>query len=136
MAKSNKRDFAEHDLSRRERQIMSAVYRLGEATIAQIGEHIPDPPTNDAIRRLCHILKEKGFLRAHLDGTRNVFVPTVGVGNARRSALDNIIDTFYGGSAPMLVASLLDSGREDLGPEELARLAAIIENAATKERGE
>ena len=128
-----KREFAEHELSRRERQIMGAVYRLGMATVAEVVAAIPDPPTPDAVRRMCHILVEKGLLRARLDGGRNVFHPTVDATKASRSALDNLMDTFFGGSPHMLVAALLDARRQELSDEDVARLTAMIDEAPPEE---
>ncbi|HEV3120236.1 MAG TPA: BlaI/MecI/CopY family transcriptional regulator [Gemmataceae bacterium] len=48
------------ELSRRERQIMDAVFALGEATVNNVVETIPSPPTAMAVRRMMHILEEKG----------------------------------------------------------------------------
>lgn len=124
-----KKDILEHQLSRRERQIMSAVYRLGRATVAEITENIPDPPTQDAVRRLCHILADKGLLKARPDGQRKVYTPTINSHKARHSALDNVIDTFFGGSPGMLVAALLENRGDKLSAEEIERLTRLIEQA-------
>ncbi len=127
MAAKKKQQFHEHELSRRERQIMGAVYRLGQANIAEIVANIPDPPTSDAIRRLCHILQEKGYLRAFPDGKRKVYAPTVEAGQARQNALTSMIDTFFGGSPHMLVATLLDTQRDRLRLEDIERLSELID---------
>ena len=133
MARRKKKDVLAHQLSRRERQIMAAVYRLGPATVSDVVASIPDPPSSDAVRRLCHILKEKGLLRARRAGTRNVFSPTVDPRTARRSALENLLDTFFGGSPHHLVATLLDTRRDKLSDEDLARLTEMIESAGKEE---
>ena len=124
-----KKDVLEHQLSRRERQIMGAIYRLGKATVAEIVDNIPDPPTQDAIRRMCHILADKGLLKATPDGPRKVYSPTINSKKARHSALDNVIDTFFGGSPGMLVASLLENRKDKLSAEDLERLTRLIEEA-------
>ncbi len=124
---SDKRGFLEHDLSRRERQIMQAVYRLGEATVAEIVHTIPEPPTADSIRRLCHILENKGHLGSVRSGTTRVYRPTVRRSEARQAALHNMIETFFGGSERMLAATLLDSRRNQLSPEDVHRLTRMIE---------
>lgn len=128
MARARKA-FPEHHLSRRERQIMQAVHRAGQATVAQIAETIDDAPTNDAIRRLCHILQEKGHLRSRLDGKRRIYTTTVSSKQARRSALRSMLDTFFDGSPGMLAATLLDSHAEQLDPEDVERLNGLIEAA-------
>lgn len=124
-----KKQFREHQLSRRERQIMQAVYRAGRATVAEIVAAIPDPPTPDAIRRLCHILAEKGHLKSKPDGRRKVYTPTVRGSNARRDALQNVVDTFFDGSPHMLVATLLDSHRDKLSDGDIERLTRMIDAA-------
>ncbi len=134
MSKRPKREFTEHELSRRERQIMSAVYRLEKATVAEIVDEIPAPPTADAVRRMCNILAERGFLRAHSDGARNVFRPTVSAAKARRTALNNLLQTFFRDSPHRLVATLLDTRRNELSDEDVDRLTAMIEEA--EEEGE
>jgi len=131
--KQRKKDLLEHHLSRRERQIMGAVYRLSGASVADIVANIPDPPTQDAVRRLCHILEDKGLLKARADGQRKLYFPTVASEDARRGALENVIDTFFGGSARMLVAALLDARRDQLSAEDARRLTEMIQSSAKED---
>ena len=131
--KKQKKELLEHHLSRRERQIMGAVYRLDGATVADIVANIPDPPTQDAVRRLCHILEDKGLLKARADGPRKLYSPTVDSKKARRGALENVIDTFFGGSPHMLVAALLDARRDELSPDDVKRLTEMIQSAESED---
>jgi predicted transcriptional regulator len=85
-----------HRLSRRERQIMDVVYRLGEATAAQILEQIEDPPSYSAIRALLRILVEKQHLQHRADGPRYVYAPVVSRNKARSAALAGVVDNFFG----------------------------------------
>jgi predicted transcriptional regulator len=123
----------EHVLSRRERQIMDVVYRLGEATVAEIATELPDPPSRDAVRRMAHILEEKGFVQHRQEAQGNVYYPTQTREAASRSALDHLVETFFGGSADKLVTALIDLKRDQLSEEDLLRIAARIEQAATGE---
>jgi predicted transcriptional regulator len=125
-----KKEFREHQLSRRELQIMRAVYRMSRATVAEIVDSIPDPPTPDAVRRLCHILEEKGHLKVGAEGPAKVYEPTVAASRARQNALENVMDTFFAGSPHRLVAALLDAKRDQLSPEDVERLTRMIEDAA------
>ena len=133
MTRRPRREFAEHELSRRERQIMAAVYRLERASVAEIAEEIPDPPTPDAVRRMCNILAERGFLRSRSDGARNVFRPTVSARKASRTALDNLLRTFFGDSPRQLVAALLDTRRDELSEQDVQRLTEMIEDPEEEE---
>jgi predicted transcriptional regulator len=116
-------------LSRRERQIMDVIYSRGRATVAEVREGLPDPPTYSAVRALLRILEEKGHLRHEQDGPRFVFLPTVPAAKARESALRHLLETFFDGSAEGAVAALLDLEAGELSAEEFDRLAEKIEQA-------
>lgn len=116
-------------LSRRERQIMDALYRLGSATVAEVQENIPDAPGYSAVRALLRILVEKGHIRHSYDGPRYVYSPVVSRPVAQKSALKQLVKTFFGGSTSNAVAALLDMSGRDLSEAELDRLAAIVEQA-------
>ena len=121
-------------LSRRERQIMDIVFRLGRATAAEILAGIPTPPTGDAIRRLIRILEEKGFLHHIADGPRHVYFPTVKPELARRSALDHVVQTHFRGSVSQAITALLESSAEDLTEEDLDRITVLIDEAKREGR--
>jgi predicted transcriptional regulator len=118
---------ANDPLSRRERQIMDVIYARGQATAAEVAAALPDPPSYSAVRALLRILEEKGHLRHEQDGPRYVFVPTVPRDRARRSALRNLVRTFFDGSAAQAVAALIDQGK--MSNADFERLAKIIEKA-------
>jgi predicted transcriptional regulator len=125
----------EHDrLTRRERQIMDVVYRLGRATALEVREGLPDPPSYSAVRALLRILEEKGHLRHAPDGPRYVFLPTVPRDKARRSALRQLVQTFFEGSTAQAVAALMDAPDAKLSNEDLDRLAHLIEQARKEGR--
>jgi predicted transcriptional regulator len=112
---------------------MGVVYRLGRATVADIVAHIPEPPTQDAVRRMANILKEKGILRHQQEGARNVYTPAVRPEKASRRALEHVVETFFGGSPHKLVAALLDVKKDALSEADVRRLAAMIEEADGEE---
>jgi BlaI family penicillinase repressor len=116
-------------LSRRERQIMDALYRLGRASASEIHRALPDPPSYSAVRALLRILEGKGHVRHEIGALRYVYLPTVGRERARRSALRHLVDTFFDGSPERAVAALLDASAAELSADQLDRLAARIEQA-------
>jgi BlaI family transcriptional regulator, penicillinase repressor len=120
-------------LSRRERQIMDIVYREGRATPRDVLENIPDPPSYSAVRAMLRVLENKGHLRHVPEGKSYVYIPTLARTRASRSAMKNILQTFFEGSAEKAVAALLDMSRSELTEEELERLSRLIEQA--KEEG-
>ena len=121
-------------LSRRERQIMDVLYRLGRATVAEVMDNIEDPPGYSAVRAMLRILEEKGHLRHEQDGPRYVFIPRVTRDRARRSALTHVIQTFFDGSTEEAVAALLGMSQSTLSEEELDRLSKLIEDAKSEGR--
>jgi predicted transcriptional regulator len=125
-----KKDDAQ--LSRRERQIMEIVYRKGSATAADVHAELPDAPTYSAVRALLRILEEKGHLRHRQEGPRYVFSATVPRERARRSALERLVGTFFGGSVTDTVAALLDLEPGQLDEQELERLSALVAEARQK----
>ena len=121
-------------LTRRERQIMDAVYRLGQATVADVVQALPDPPSYSAVRALMRLMEEKGILRHKQHGPRYVYRPTVPSETARRSALRRLIKTFFNGSTEHAVTALLALSETELTTVELERLARLIEEHRTRAR--
>lgn len=128
------KDRVPFDLSRRERQIMDAVYRKGQASAAEIAERLPDPPTYSTVRALLRILEEKGHLKHKKDGTRYIYLPTQSRRAASRSALRRVVRTFFADSIEKTAAALLDVSDTRLSQSELDRLAKLIDHAKSKNR--
>ena len=122
------------NLSRRERQIMDIVYELDEATVAQVLEHIPDPPSYSSIRALLKVLEEKGHLRHRQEGPRYIYSPTLARETARENALKHIMKTFFDNSTEEVVAALLDIADVELSEQEYKRLSDLIKKAQKEGR--
>ena len=116
-------------LSRRERQIMDILYRLGSATAAEVQQNLAEAPSYSAVRALLRILEEKGHLKHAYDGPRYVYAPVVSRPVAQKSALKQIVKTFFDGSTSNAVAALLDMSGSDLSESELNRLAKLVDQA-------
>lgn len=119
-------------LSRRERQIMDALFKLGSATAAQIREALPAPPSYSAVRAHLRILVDKGHIRYRQDGPRYVYEPVMSAERARRHALRHVLSTFFHDSPAQAVAALLDE--VDLSAEEYERLSRLIDRAREQGR--
>lgn len=121
-------------LSRRERQIMDVLYRMGSATAAEVQGNIPEAPSYSAVRALLRILVDKGHIRHSYDGPRYIYSPIVSRPVAQKSALRQLVKTFFDGSTSNAVAALLDMSGKDLSDAELDRLARIVEQAKQEEK--
>jgi len=119
-------------LSRRERQIMDIVYARGAATALEVRQSLPDPPTKTAVRTLLRILEEKGHLKHVHQGREYVYRATRARLTAGRSALARVLSTFFEGSLEKAVAAHLGDSAANLSPEELQRLADLIQQARKK----
>lgn len=109
-------------LSRRERQVMDALFQLGEAPVAGVLEEMPEEVSYSAVRSVLRVLEEKGHVEHRRDGPRYVYSPTLPEETARREALEHLIDTFFDGSSEAAAVALLrmaDLETEDDLVEEL-----------------
>ena len=117
------------DLTRRERQIMDALYRLGRATAADVLAELPGSPSYSTVRTQLRVLEGKGHVTHEEIGLRYVYAPTVPRHSARRSALKHLVDTFFDGSSAKVVAALLGTDSARLSAEEIAQLESLLKRA-------
>jgi len=114
-------------LSRRERQIMDILYRLGKSSAAAVREAMPSAPSYSAVRAMLRVLEEKGHVRHLAEGLKYVYVPTVARDKAKRSAVKHLVETFFKESPEQVVAALLDVSSTRLTPADLDRMSEMIE---------
>ena len=119
-------------LSKRERQIMEAVYARGEASANDVMDDLPDPPTRTAVRTFLRILEEKGHLVHRKEGREFVYRPTRPIGQVGKSVLRRVLATFFGGSLEKAVAAHLSDPKAAPSEEELQRLQKLIDEARQK----
>ncbi len=121
-------------LSRRERQIIDILYRLGKGSASDVRESMEDAPSYSAVRAMLRVLEDKGHVKHQNDGLKYVYVPVVTHDKAKRSAVKQLIDTFFHDSPAQIVAALLDVSSTRLTREELDRMSAMIEKARNEEK--
>jgi predicted transcriptional regulator len=130
MSKPDPRD----GLGARERQIMDAVYRLGEASVADVRAELADPPSYSSVRTMIRSLEAKGLLRHRQEGIRYVYRPAHSREAAKTSALRNLMRTFFAGSAAAAVEAILDPSVAKLSDDDLDRLEKLIRQARDQEK--
>jgi predicted transcriptional regulator len=113
-------------LSRRERQIMDAIYALRYASASAVVEHIGEPEAHDSVRITLNTLEKKGYLKHHQEGNRNIYYPVVPHGEAQRSAMHHLTRTFFGNSPSRALLAFLDLQGDRLSEQELAELSRWI----------
>ena len=117
---------ADHNLSRRERQIMDVLYQRHRASAADIRESLPNAPSYSTVRALLRILEEKGHIRHEEKDLRYVYFPRAPRERVRRRALRHLVETFFDGSAAQAVATLLDPSMARVSEDDLDQLAGLI----------
>ncbi len=124
----------EHQFSRRERQIMDALFNKGRATAAEVLAALPDPPSYSSVRALLRIMEDKGHVKHVREGARYVYLPCGSRAGARRSALKRVVATFFQGSVPQAMAALLDSADAGLTDADLDKLEQLIKKSKKEGR--
>jgi BlaI family penicillinase repressor len=121
--------FVPTNLTRREAQIMEILHRRRRATVEEIRAELPDASSASSVRKLLEIMIERRLLGREYDGPRFVYYPAVAPEDASRSALKQLVRTFFNNSPGSAAAALLDMGAESLSDEEYRRLSALLERA-------
>lgn len=116
-------------LSRRERQVMNILFRRGEATVAEILNDLPDPPTYSAVRSILRVLSEKNLITHREQGPRYVYLARVDSDRAAEEALLNVVRTFFGGSLEAAATALLQRSDVRISREVLRALQDRIDAA-------
>jgi BlaI family penicillinase repressor len=120
--------------SRREREIMDIIFSRGRATATEVLDGMAEPPSYSAVRATLRILEQKGHLKHQHDGARYVYLPTVNRERVRLSALDQLLTTFFDGSAANVVTTLIERQKGTMSDDELQRLAELIDQARKEGR--
>ena len=121
-------------LSRREREIMDILHRLGRAGVHEVMEKLSGSPTYSTVRAQLRVLEEKGHIRHDEEQLRYVYFPATSRQVVRKSALKHLLETFFDGSPEKVVEALVRDERRSLSDEELERMAQLIDQARREGR--
>lgn len=122
------------DLGRRERQIVEAVVKLGEASVTQVLEQIDDPPTYTSIRTMLQLLVKKGVLQFRNDGKRYLYRIKADQEKVRTAAVKNLLSTFFPDNASFAIATILDLIGDRLEKGEIDEIQRKIDQARKENR--
>ena len=121
-------------LTKRERQIMDRLYRLGRATASEILDGLPGAPSYSTVRTQLRVLEAKGHVRHEAQGLRYIYMPIVPRHSARRYALKHLVETFFDGSNAKVVAALLGGEASKVTDEDLDRILELVRSARGESR--
>ena len=121
-------------LSRREREIMDVVHRLGRATVNDVINELSGEPAYSTVRAQLRVLEDKGHLRHEAEHLRYVYLPAVSPQKVRRSAVKHLLETFFDGSPEKVVEALVGRDGPGVSDEALDRIAELVERARREGR--
>lgn len=121
--------MTEAALSKRERQIMDVVFALGEASAADVHERLPEAPSYTAVRTMLRLLEGKGLVQHQQQGKKYIYSPCQSPKREGRSALQRVVQVFFGGSLEDALAAHLSDPGMKLNAEQLKRLRAVVDEA-------
>jgi predicted transcriptional regulator len=113
-------------LTRRESQIMEILYRRKRATAQEIRSELPGAPGGSSVRKLLDIMMDRGLLGREYDGPRYVYFPAAKPEKASRSALKQLLRTFFNDSPSLVMAALLDIKGPPISEAEYRRLTTLL----------
>jgi predicted transcriptional regulator len=116
-------------LSRREREIMDIIHRLGRATVNNVMSELSGEPTYSTVRAQLRVLEDKGHLRHEAQHLRYVYLPAASPQKVRRSAVKHLVETFFDGSPEKVVEALVGRDGPGVSDEALDRIAELVERA-------
>ena len=108
---------------------MEILHRRRRAAVEDIRAELPDAPSPSSVRKLLDIMIERGLLGRQYDGPRFVYFPAVTPEDASRSALKQLVRTFFNNSPGSAAAALLDMTGEPISDDEYKRLSALLKRA-------
>jgi predicted transcriptional regulator len=113
-------------LTRRESQIMEILHRRRRATAEEIRSELPEAPSGSSVRKLLDIMMDRGLLGREYDGPRYMYFPAAKPEEASRSALKQLVRTFFNNSPSLAMAALLDIKGPPISEAEYRRLTTLL----------
>lgn len=108
----------------RELAVMSVLWRLGSATVADVRAHLDEDLAYTSVLSALQTLEKKGYVRPEPEGRAYRYYPTVAADKAGRRAIGRIRDAIFQGSSERLFAQLVSDKR--LSRAELERMRALL----------
>jgi predicted transcriptional regulator len=117
------------ELSRREREIMNIIYSKGRASASEVHEKLEEQPSYSTVRALLNILEKKGYLTHEIEKQKYIYCPVISKKKAVKSAIGNLLSTFFNNSVEQAVAALIEYDNKNLKESEIKKLSELINEA-------
>jgi predicted transcriptional regulator len=116
-------------LAKRQREIVEAVYRLEEASVADVVAELTDPPGYSAVRAIMGGLVRKGVLAYRHQGKRYLYRALAPKEKVQKSVLRRMLNTLFGGRPSVALAALLDIAGGRLTDADLDEMRKLIDQS-------
>ncbi|MCG8413671.1 MAG: BlaI/MecI/CopY family transcriptional regulator [Pseudomonadales bacterium] len=121
-------------LSRREKEILELLFRLGEASAKDVQAHMANAPGNSSVRTHLKNLVLKGYVNLKESGLKYVYSPAQDINEVSNSALSDVIDTFFQGEPVLAVNQLISGNLDEISDEDLRELEKMIREHRTRKK--
>ena len=108
---------------------MEIVYQKGRVSVGDVHRALDAPTSYSTVRTQLRVLERKGYLRHEEQGQRYIYMPTVPRRAARKTALQQLVATFFDGSVEKVVTALIGREGRNVSDEELDRIAEMVDRA-------
>ena len=108
----------------RELDVMSVLWDVGPATVAEVRERITDDLAYTTVLTMLRTLEQKGYVSHTEDSRAHRYKPLVKREVAGRTALRRLVDKVFDGSPELLLTQLVSD--KNLSDEELRRLRKLL----------
>jgi len=120
-------------LTKAELRVMNVLWQLRRATVAQVAAALPPPPAAyTTVLTILRILEQKGAVRREAEGRGHAYIPAIERDAIARSAVADIVQSFFQNSKSALALRLIAEARPS--EEELATMKALIAKHEEKQK--
>ena len=119
-------------LSRREKEVLEVLLKIGEASAKDIQAAMANSPGNSSVRTHLRNLVNKGFAQMKEQDFKYVYFPSEDIQDVSRSALEDVVETFFKGNPALAVNQLLTGNLQEISDKDLEELEALIRTHRTK----
>lgn len=113
-------------LTDHELRLMEVLWKRGQATVADVVDALEPPPlAYSTVLTTMRTLEQKGYVAHREDGRAYLYHPLVAREAAAKSAMQHLLDRFYGNSAGDLAVALLDQAR--LSEADVAKIQRMLQ---------
>ncbi len=119
-------------LSRREKEILEVLLKLGEASAKDIQAEMVNSPGNSSVRTHLRNLVDKGFARMKERDFKYIYSPADDIEDVSNSALEDVVETFFKGNPALAVNQLLSGNLHEITDDELEELEELIRTHRTR----